>query len=414
MKKTPGITSALFTREFMSVFIVIVNAFSWYFPLYIFFESILETLIEPNLFPAVFGIQFAAAVGFAILNTILIKRFPRRDKLIVVWMLLGIVASLSLIMVESFSTTYLFIVSFLLGTALGFGFPTGLACFGDQSSVENRGWLGGITFFGSGVFILLIGVLLNFSNSVFIGALLLAIWRAIGLLLFLLIRRKEDYVEKGNVEVSFLSVLQDRSFLLYLLPWIMFCITNFLERPIVNGILGSEIASFVPIAEYGTGGIIALVGGKFADSVGRKRIVIVGFISLGIGYALLGLFPTLDYIGYLYIVLDAIAWGIFSLMFYLVIWSELARNRTKEKYYLLGILPFLIASFIQVLFTPFAEGVEVSTAFSLASFFLFIAVLPLLYAPETMPEKNIELKRLRKFAEEARKAKEKYENKKNS
>ena len=78
---------------------------------------------------------------------------------------------------------------------------------------------------------------------------------------------------------------------------------------------------------------------------------------------------------------------------------------------MLGVLPFLIASYIQVLFTPYAKFVEVSAAFSLASFFLFIAVLPLLYAPETMPEKKIELKRLRKFAEDAKKAKEKYERK---
>ena len=98
-------------------------------------------------------------------------------------------------------------------------------------------------------------------------------------------------------------------------------------------------------------------------------------------------------------------------MFYLVIWSELAGKRTKEKYYLFGVLPFLIASYIQVLFTPFAKEVPFSAAFSLASFFLFIAVLPLLYAPETMPEKKIELKRLRKFADEAKKAREKYESK---
>jgi hypothetical protein len=109
--------------------------------------------------------------------------------------------------------------------------------------------------------------------------------------------------------------------------------------------------------------------------------------------------------------MDGIAWGILSLIFYLVIWSELAGKRNKEKYYLMGITPFLIASYIQVLFAPHAKAVEVSAAFSLASFFLFVAVLPLLYAPETMPRKKIELKRLRKFAEDAKKIKEKYEKK---
>jgi len=128
---------------------------------------------------------------------------------------------------------------------------------------------------------------------------------------------------------------------------------------------------------------------------------------LGIGYALLGLFPTFILSWYLYVIVDGVAWGIFSLMFYLVIWTELAGNRTKEKYYLIGLVPFLIASYIQILFTPYAEHIEISAAFSLASFFLFIAVLPLLYAPETLPEKKMELKRLRKYVEAAKKTKEK-------
>jgi len=49
-----------------------------------------------------------------------------------------------------------------------------------------------------------------------------------------------------------------------------------------------------------------------------------------------------------------------------------------------------------------------TSAFSLASFFLFLAVLPLLYAPETLPEKKIELRRLRKYVETAKKFQRKY------
>ena len=96
-------------------------------------------------------------------------------------------------------------------------------------------------------------------------------------------------------------------------------------------------------------------------------------------------------------------------MFYLVIWPELAGNRMKEKYYLIGVVPFLISSYILILFTPYAEMIPISAAFSLASFFLFLAVLPLLYAPETLPEKQIELKRLRSYTENAKKIREKHQ-----
>ena len=130
---------------------------------------------------------------------------------------------------------------------------------------------------------------------------------------------------------------------------------------------------------------------------------------LGIAYAVLGLFPETFFSWYLLIVLDGVAWGIFSLVFYMVVWADLARDRIKEKYYLVGILPFLISSYIRILFTPHAELGDVSTAFSLASFFLFLAVLPLLYAPETLSEKEIEKKRLRKYLEDVKKVKRKHE-----
>jgi len=231
------------------------------------------------------------------------------------------------------------------------------------------------------------------------------------LLLFLLARPKHSHPEEKTINIPYSVVLSNRSFLFYFVPWTMFCIVNFLGVPVEINLFGKELGSFMPIAEYGVGGFIALIGGWFADTVGRKRIIIIGFIMLGIGFAVLGLFPSDVLSWYLYISIDGVAWGIFSLMFYLVIWSELAGKQTKEKYYMLGVLPFLIASYIQILFTPYAKFVEYSAAFSLASFFLFIAVLPLLYAPETLPEKKMELKRLRKFAEEAMKAREKYERK---
>ena len=50
--------------------------------------------------------------------------------------------------------------------------------------------------------------------------------------------------------------------------------------------------------------------------------------------------------------------------------------------------------------------------FGKEAWFLFVAVIPLVFAPETLPEKKMELRRLRSFAEEAKRAKEKFERKK--
>jgi hypothetical protein len=51
----------------------------------------------------------------------------------------------------------------------------------------------------------------------------------------------------------------------------------------------------------------------------------------------------------------------------------------------------------------YVESINISTAFSLASFFLFLAILPLIYAPETLPEKRIQQRQIKKYAEEAKK-----------
>ena len=412
MARNSVMNSVLLQRDFLAVFIIVVSTFSWYFPLYLFFQSTLGRLqLESTFLLVAFGVQYVAAVCSAIVGTALVKRFPSRDTLLSVWMLVGIVASTSMVALETFGTAYILLVSFLLGISLGLGFPSCLAYFGDYSIEENRGRLAGITFFASSLCILFIGLLLSFSTLV-VGALILAAWRGIGLFLFLVTRSKQDCHEEDTmhayIEVSYKSVLLDRSFLLYLVPWIMFCLINFLEAPVLTIFLREDFVSFIPIAEFGIGSFAALIGGWVSDSVGRKRVVIFGFITLGIGYAVLGLFPSIILSWYLYIILDGVAWGIFLLMFYLVLWADLAGNRIKDKYYLIGILPLLISSYIQILFTPYAKLIDISAAFSLASLFLFLAVFPILLAPETLPEKKIELKRLRKYVEKAKKVKEKH------
>jgi len=408
MARNSVMNSVLLQRDFLAVFIIVVSTFSWYFPLYLFFQSILEKLeVESSFLLVAFGVQCVVAVGSAIVGTALVKRFPSRDAFLSVWMFVGIITSTLMVTLETFNMAYILLLSFLLGISLGLGFPSCLAYFGDYSIEENRGRLAGITFLASGLCILFIGLILSFSTLV-VGALILAAWRGIGLFLFLLTRSKQDYRKENVIEVSYRSVLLDRSFLLYLVPWIMFCLINFLEAPVLTIFLMEDFASFIPIAEYGIGGFVALIGGWVSDSVGRKRVIIFGFIMLGIGYAVLGLFSGIILSWYLYVILDGVAWGIFSLMFYLVLWADLAGNRIKDKYYLVGVLPFLISSYIQILFTPYAKLIDISAAFSLASLFLFLAVFPILLAPETLPEKKIELKRLRKYVEKAKKVKEKH------
>jgi len=397
----------LFQREFLAVFIVIVNAFSWYFPLYALFISTVNSLpIEHIVLLAIFGIHYVAVIGFAVIGIRLVNEFVSRSTLLSLWMLIGIVASVLMIDLERGNQAYLFLTAFVLGISLGIGFPSCLAYFADYGVVENRGRLGGFTWCVTGLSIFLMGLLSIFFTLV-ASVTILAIWRGIGWVAFTLVKSPQKTTKK-EVDVSYRTILVERSFALYLVPWIMFCLINFLERPIHRNLFGTEFFYLQQMLEWGIGSVVALVGGLFSDIVGRKRVVILGYVMLGIGYAALGLLSNSVISWYFYITVDGVAWGIFALTFFMVIWGELAENRVKEKYYLIGALPFPLSSYIEVIVAPYVGLIPASASFSLAGFFLFLAVLPLMYAPETLPEKKIELRRLKGYAEQARKVRDKY------
>lgn len=402
-----SLINSLAQREFLAVFIVVVNAFSWYFPLYVLFVNTVNDLpIEYTALLATFGVHYAAVIGFAIIGIVAVNKLVSRSTLLSLWMLIGIVASVLMTALERSNQALLFLIAFVLGISLGLGFPSCLAYFADYGVVEHRGRLGGFTYCVAGLGIFLMGLLTTLFPLI-VNTMILTVWRGIGWIAFTLIKPQQK-ITKKEVDVSYRTILGERSFALYLIPWIMFCLINYLEAPILRNFFGTDFSYFVPIAEFGIGSLVALVGGLFSDMVGRKRVVIFGYVMLGIGYATLGLFPNTVISWYFYIAVDGVAWGIFALTFFMIIWGELAGNRVKDKHYFFGELPFLISSYIGIIAAPYVELIPVSASFSLASFFLFLAVLPLMYAPETLPEKKIRLRQLRGYVEKAKEVREKY------
>ncbi len=158
-------------------------------------------------------------------------------------------------------------------------------------------------------------------------------------------------------------------------------------------------------AEYVITAIFAVISGFIADKIGRKRLAIIGFIMLGIGYAVNGLFSgsNIFLTSIIYIVADGIAWGIFYVLFIFTIWGDLANEKAADKIYFLGVLPYVSSYFMQLLLHPYLAGIQKEMIFSFASVFLFLAVLPLIYAPETLPEKIMKDRDLRSYIEKAKK-----------
>ncbi len=397
-------------REFIVVFGLLVNSFTWLLFLRLIIEQASNSITEePNELALIWSAFYLSIIGFGIIGAVVSKRFTR-TKILRFWIVLGAIATLLPILFNSFTVTNLAVVSAIFGASFGLGMPSCLALFTEITKVENRGRVGGITF----LIVILVGPLLTFpleTLSLPLLALVCAVWRGTGLSVSYLKLRKQDSPEV--IETSFFSILRDRSFLLYFVAWLMFSVVDIMEIPIVTLAIGgdkSKLYEIMEIVEPILSTVFILVAGVMCDWIGRKKIVLAGFVSLGAAYAIVG-FLGGDFYWYLYFIVDGAAWGIFYLTYVLILWGDLSQPGSREKYFALGSIPFFISYIIPHLLPFNPQDIPAGFAFSVAAFFLFLAVLSLIYVPETLPEKKMELRRLRSFAEEAQKAKEKYDRK---
>jgi MFS family permease len=242
------------------------------------------------------------------------------------------------------------------------------------------------------------------------------VWRVAGLCVFLLLKPiTHDSAGQKKIH-SFKLVLQNRGFVLYAVPWLIFSLIDRFARIYAQAFFVPSFLDFNRMVEPILGIIFVFLGGFFADRIGRKRIVIYGFVALGIAYASIGLAPYTDISKYFYTFVDGIAWGIFMAVFLLILWGDLSLPyQASEMYYTLGSIPFFLSDLSAIFFTQYVKGIPQSSTyeiFSIAAFFLFLAVLPLMYAPETLPERKIQERQIKRYAEEARKLAQKQAEKK--
>lgn len=90
------------------------------------------------------------------------------------------------------------------------------------------------------------------------------------------------------------------------------------------------------------------------------------------------------------------------MLFLVTIWGDIAQEKSSEKYYFLGVLPYLFSNLAGVFTGTYVlANVQESMVFSFASFFLFVAVLPLVYAPETLPDRILKKLDLNSYVNKA-------------
>ena len=388
--------------------ILIINAFVWLFCASAILREIVDVAALSDYETLmVWSVNFCGATVSILAGAFLVGRFHLRVRFLLLWTLFGTISSIAPLFMDTTAVDGVLAVSALFSVSLGLGLPVCMAEFADSTAVENRARLGGITLLS----LMGLGALTSslLTENIMTSLLLLACWRGLGLIAFVFTSLDRRNTRK-KYDVTFISILKQRSFVLYVIPWIMFSLVNYLGVFISAEIYGEEFINLSTLIENVLAGGFAIAGGFLCDVFGRKRITIVGFIMLGVGYAVLGMYPLSLFCWYFYTVIDGIAWGILFVVFITTIWGDLAYGKPSEKYYALGSLPYLLSSFLSLTIGPFIASVMSPYAiFSFAAFFLFLAVLPLMFAPETLPEKQIKERELKKYIEKAKKIKEKYD-----
>ena len=400
--------SATSVSDVITSSVILFNTFTWFYTIRVVINSNLQ---DPNniIFFAIF--DFTVIIS-GIIGALFAKKI-KRTYIICFWLVLGVITSLLIAFLNVNLTENMALIAFLFGCSFGFGMPAGLAYFADCTIFENRGRSSGLLFAASnlGGFLLLVLLQENWS-AVLVAS---SIWRTLGLGLLFLLKPKNIEREVED-QPSFQLILHNRTFILFFVPWLLFCLVDNLEKPygfaLAKVFGATEFIAFDEAFEPLLGTLFAFISGFVMDIIGRKKVITYGFISLGVAFAVLSIGPTIQAFWYVTSAIDGIAWGVFYVTFVLVLWGDLSSpNTIRERYFALGSIPFFLAEFLGKVIYPFAQGVpkeNIYAAFPLASFFLFLAVLPLMYAPETLPEKKIRERELKDYIEKAKKIREKH------
>ena len=206
--------------------------------------------------------------------------------------------------------------------------------------------------------------------------------------------------EKGE------KTFEKRVMLLYLIPWIIFSMVNVtLAKNNSFCIVQQTSASFYVFLEalevIGVS-IGAITMGFLADFVGRRITASVALTLYGFCSALGGLFDT-KWAFSLTFLIGGVSWGSFFVLFFLVIWGDLANKENWAKIYALGLVTYFasqgVSSLVPQVFLSLETGALVTCLIS------FFAIVPIFAVPELSSNDFIENMRIKRHIDSVKKLK---------
>ena len=390
-------------KKFLAVLFLYFPSFAWFILFQQFSMSLIQDLFSES-FTSNFWMNIGGALFYisiicsAIIGSMISEKLRRR-RFLELWILLGVITTLSVIVNQGL--LFLLFILVLGGVSFGLGFPYCLAFFAESTNVEERARVAGALIFTTFFSIILCivvstGLQCGLIEYVFICALL----RSISFF-SILIDPHERIVCK---ERGWMTIFTTRGLGLYYLSWLMFSVAagifTIVELP---DYLQTESISVLKSVFLYLGVILSsLFSGFAADHFGRKRTIMFGSIILGISYTVFSI-ATDEPSFLLTRIISGVAWGIIFVAYMLTVVGDLATTCSKEKFYAIGVVvPIIVFMVFQSFSGTFTPSVPIGAISAILSILLFISVIPLLYAPETLPIDKI---RQRRFEKHLRKLK---------
>lgn len=390
----------------MIAFVLLFNAFSWYFFCNLIINNIKGVFSEGSFESLSLGLAYPSSIIVSAILASLSLIYVCKKHFFIFWILVGIGSSVSSAFLPGSSLLMKVAIIVFMGSSLGIGMPMCLNYFTELTPIEKRGKIGGITFLAivtSAVFFIVTVPMLDPTTN----AIVLATWRGWSLVVLYFVREhKGTLKDNGERKKAYCGFPWNRTFFLYFTTWFMFTLVSGFGANIV-AFYGGDYRRQLKLIEPAISGFSALVSGILSDWIGRKRVITFGFVSLGLAYAVLGLAPEMWFSWLFFYIIDGIALGLLWVMCIVVLWGEISRHGI-EKSYAIGEAPYFLTGIVSSLLAPFTSVIPRTSAFSIAALFLFVAVIPLMYVSETLPEKKIKDRELKLYVEKAKKIKEKY------
>ena len=389
-------------RNLLTASILFSSSLAWF---YIFHVHLLDLILRipgTDLIYVSIGklLFYIATVVSGIGGSLLSEKVERR-RLLFFCVTLAFLSTISLTILEGWEISLL--LSILLGVSFGLPFPIYQALLTESTKIVSRGRIAGIVISCTFAIVVIILLLATFLGLAKMDLVIICV--ALNATSFLALLAGPVQREIGPRR-TWSDILYSANFSRYAVPWLIFNIANgllFLGKISAKiesvAVAGSALEFFITI-------FTALAAGFLADRIGRKQPMIAGLVILGIGYAFFGLVASVE--SYLtYLIVEGIAWGLIAVIYMQVILGDIsADSGSKERYYAVGglMIPFLTRTAFSVGQELTGLTVPVSWLSTVLSIITFLSVIPLLRAPETLPEQLIRKRQIKEHIDKVGKA----------